>query len=354
MADSFQEKTEQPTEKRLQDARKRGQVAQSRELPSCLMILFASIFLYFVTSHGFREMFRVYVTYVTNADIDVNMTNIREILSFGVYRWFWIVIPVFGLLTAIAIFGTVFQTGFNWSMEAMQFKGENLNPLSGIKKLLSKRSAIEVLKSILKIGILSYMAYALIAGELPAILSLPGKDSRIITEYLGSACFRLAVKVGVIFLFVSVLDYLFQRWQYRKDLMMTQQEVKEELKEREGSPLIKSRMRSLQREMARRRMIEDVKTADVVVTNPTHFAIGLKYQAGSMPAPKVVAKGAGFVAERIKETARRYGVPLTENKPLAQALFHAVDVGGYIPEQFYVIVAELLAAIYKQKGRAKV
>ena len=353
MADNFQEKTEQPTEKRLEEARKRGQVAQSRELPSCLMILFTSIFLYFVTSHGFREMFRVYVSYVRNANIDINVMNIYGILSFGLYRWFWIVLPIFGLLAAIAIFGTVFQTGFNWSMEALQFKGQNLNPLSGIKKLVSKRSAVELLKSILKIAILSYMAYAIIVKELPVILSLPGKDSRLIVEYLGNTAFRLALKVGVIFLFIAGLDYFYQRWQYKKDLMMTQQEVKEELKEREGSPLIKSRMRSLQREMARRRMIEDVKTADVIVTNPTHFAIGLKYQAGSMPAPRIVAKGAGFVAERIKETARLHGVPLTENKPLAQALFHSVKVGDYIPEQFYVIVAELLAEVYKHRNRVR-
>ncbi len=353
MADNFQEKTEQPTEKRLEDARKRGQIAQSRDLPSCLTILFASIFLYFVTSHGFREMFRVYVTYVTNAEMEVNMANIYEILSFGIYRWFWIVMPIFGLLAAVAIFGNVFQTGFNWSMEAIQFKGQNLNPLSGIKKLLSKRSAVEVLKSTLKITILSYVAYALIAGELPVILALPGKDSSLIVEYLGATCFRLALKVGVIFLFVAVLDFFFQKWQHKKDLMMTQHEVKEESKEREGSPLIKSRMRSIQKEMARRRMIEDVKTADVIVTNPTHFAVGIKYEAGSMPAPRVVARGAGFVAERIKEKARAYGVPLTENKPLAQALYHSVKVGDYIPEKFYVIVAELLAAIYKQKGRAR-
>lgn len=136
--------------------------------------------------------------------------------------------------------------------------------------------------------------------------------------------------------------------------MMTHQEVKEEFKEREGNPLVKSRIRSLQREMARRRMIEDVKTADVIITNPTHFAIGLKYQFGIMPAPKIVAKGAGFVAEKIKEVARLHDVPMMENKPLAQALFYAVKVGDYIPEQFYIIVAELLAEVYRQRNRSRI
>lgn len=353
MAETFQEKTEQPTEKRLEEAKKKGQIAQSRELPLCLMILFTSIFLYFMTSHGFQEMFKVYVTYISNINLDVNPSNIYSILSFGAYRWMWIMMPIFALLLIITIFGTVLQTGFLWSPEAMQFKLEKLNPLSGIKRLFSKRSAIEVLKSILKIAILAYIAYTIILNELPTILSLPGKDAATIASYLGTTCFYLAIKVGVIFLFLAALDFLFQKWQHKKDLMMTQQEVKEEYKEREGNPLVKSRIRSLQREVARRRMIEDVKTADVIVTNPTHFAIGLKYQFGAMPAPKIVAKGAGFVAEKIKEVARLHGVPLMENKPLARALFYAVKVGDYIPEQFYVIVAELLAEVYRRRNKAR-
>jgi flagellar biosynthetic protein FlhB len=353
MAETFQEKTEQPTEKRLDEARKKGQIAQSRELPTCLMILFTSIFLYFVASHGFHEMFKVYVSYVRNINIDINASNIYTILSFAAYRWVWIMMPLFALLIIITIFGTVVQTGFMWSPEAMQFKFENINPLNGIKKLFSKRSAIEVLKSILKICLLAYIAYSIIIKELPAILSLPGKDTRAIIEYLGTTCFYLAIKVSIIFLFIAVLDYLFQKWQHKKDLMMTHQEVKEEFKEREGNPLVKSRIRSLQRDMARRRMIEDVKTADVIVTNPTHFAIGLKYQFGAMLAPKIVAKGAGFVAEKIKEVARMHNVPLIENKPIARALFYAVKVGDYIPEQFYVIVAELLAAVYRQRNRVR-
>jgi flagellar biosynthetic protein FlhB len=262
--------------------------------------------------------------------------------------------PLFALLIIITIFGAVLQTGFMWSPESMQFKFENLNPLNGIKKLFSKRSAIEIFKSILKIAILAYIAYTIIINELPTILSLPGKDTGMIAAYLGTTCFYLAIKVSVIFLFIAALDLLYQKWQHKKDLMMTHQEIKEEFKEREGNPLVKSRIRSLQREMARRRMIEDVKTADVIVTNPTHFAIGLKYQFGAMPAPKIVAKGAGFVAEKIKEVARSHSVPLMENKPLARALFYAVKVGDYIPEQFYVIVAELLAAVYRQRNRVRV
>jgi flagellar biosynthesis protein FlhB len=226
-----------------------------------------------------------------------------------------------------------------------------MNPIAGIKKLFTKRSAVELLKSVIKIVLLTYIAYQLIIKELPTIFSLPDQDLRSIVSYLGKTSFQLTMKVGMIFLFIAGLDYLFQKWQHNKELMMTMQEVKEEAKEREGSPLIKSRIRSLQREMSRRRMIEDVKTADVIVTNPTHYAIALKYKAGEMPAPKIVAKGAGFVAARIKEVAFKYRVPVIENKPLAQGLFHAVNIGDYIPETFYLIVAELLAEIYRRRGR---
>ena len=181
--------------------------------------------------------------------------------------------------------------------------------------------------------------------------ALADEDALSIVNFLARTCYSLAIKVGAVFLFVAGLDYLRQRWQQKKDLMMTQQEVKEEVREREGNPLIKSRIRSLQREMARRRMMEDVKKADVVVTNPTSFAIAIRYVAADMPAPRIVAKGAGFIAERIKETARSHGVTIVEDKPLARALFQAVKVGDYIPETFYLIVAELLARVYRKRNR---
>jgi flagellar biosynthesis protein FlhB len=350
MADTFQEKTEQPTEKRLQEARTKGQVAQSKELPTCFIILFSSIFLYFTMSQGFQEMFKIYVNYVRHVNMDVDASNIFDILSSGVYGWAKIVIPFFALLVSVTLLSSILQTGFMWSFEAMQLKLENIDPMAGMKKLLSKRAAIEVLKSIAKIGVLAYVSYTLIMNELPLILSLPHKETSLIAEYLTRVSFSLSLKIGVTFLFVAGLDFLFQKWQFKKDLMMTQQEVKEEYKDREGNPLVKSRIRSLQREMSRRRMIEDVKSADVIVTNPTHFAIGLKYTAGEMPAPRIVAKGAGFVAQKIKEVASKHGVPLIENKPLAQALFYVVKVGDYIPEKFYLIVAELLAQVYKRRN----
>jgi flagellar biosynthetic protein FlhB len=353
MAENFQEKTEQPTDKKLDDAKQKGQIAQSKEISSSLVIISTTLLLSYMISQVFSEMFKIFISCVRSIDFDINVSNIHGIVTFGIYKWMGIVVPVFILLIAITVGGSVLQTGFMWSTESLKFNPGKMNPVNGIKNMFTKRSAVELLKSIVIMLLLTYIAYKLIVKELPSIFALPSQDMRSIIDYLGRTAFQLMMKVGMIFLFIAGLDYLFQRWQHKKDLMMTQQEVKEEYKEREGSPLIKSRIRSLQREMARSRMIEDVKTADVIVTNPTHYAIALKYKPGEMPAPKVVAKGAGFVAARIKEVAFKFRVPVIENKPLAQGLFHAVNIGDFIPEAFYLIVAELLAEIYRRKGRLR-
>jgi len=318
-----------------------------------MAILFSTIFLSFTITRVFNELFKVYVSSVRNINFDLNTSTAYGILSSSIFKWMGLVAPIFAMLLAISVGGSVLQSGFNWSMESMKFNPGVINPVKGIKNMFTKRSAVELLKSILKMVLLGYIVYNLIVNELPAISALADQDIRSIIVYLGSTSFRLALKVGVIFLFMAGLDYLFQKYQHKKDLMMTQQEVKEESKEREGNPLVKSRIRSIQREMARRRMIEDVKTADVVVTNPTHFAIALSYTPGKMPAPRVAAKGAGFVAAKIKEVAFRFRVPIIENKPLAQGLFYAVNIGDYIPEKFYLIVAELLAEVYRRKGRIR-
>lgn len=351
MSDSFQEKTEQPTDKRLDDARKKGKIAVSREANTAIIILFTTIFLYFMMSRGFQEMFKFYASFARNANMEVGPGNMYDIMSFSIVRWWYIVGPVFGIILILGLAGSILQSGFMWSLEALKFDPNKMNPIEGIKNLVSRKSMIELLKSGIKIVLLCYVAKNLIMSQMPVIFGLTGQDTGTIVNFLGDTAFRLTIKVGLVFLFIAVLDFAYQKWDFRKSMMMTMQEVKEEYKEREGNPLIKSRIRSLQREMSRRRMMDDVKTADVIVTNPTHFAIALKYTAHQMPAPRVVAKGAGFMALRIREIAAQHRVPLVENKPLAQGLYNAVKVGDYIPENFYLIVAELLASIFRRKGK---
>jgi flagellar biosynthesis protein FlhB len=352
MADSFQEKTEKPTDKRLDDAREKGKVAKSPELSSCFIILFSSIFVYFTFSRIFQQTYKTYMHAIQNANMDISVSNVFDTLSLGLNSWLKIVVPVFVLLMAVGMAANIIQIGFRFSPKALRFDFGPMNPIKGLGKFFKLRSLQELAKSLLKIVILGVISYSLIRNELPAIMALPQKETAVLGSYIGRLAFMLALKLGIVFMFLAALDYFFQKWQFTKDMMMTKQEVIEESKEREGNPLVKSRIRSLQREFSRRRMLEDVRTADVIVTNPTTYAVALSYKAKDMAAPKVVAKGAGFVADKIKSIARLNGIPIMENKPLAQALFFGVKIGDYIPEKFYLVVAELLAQVYRIRKRA--
>jgi flagellar biosynthesis protein FlhB len=351
MSESLQDKTEKPTEKRLNEAREEGKVAKSPELASCFIILFSSIFLYYTFAKTFQETYRVYVHAIQNANVDISPSNIFDTLGLALGSWLKVVIPIFLFFMVLSISANVLQTGFKLSPKALKFDFKALNPVTGIGKFFKLRSLQELAKSLLKIVILVWISYSLIRNELPGIMTLSHQEAQMIGGYMGKLAFRLAIKLGIVFFFLAALDFMFQKWQFLKEMMMTKQEVIEESKEREGNPLVKSRIRSLQRQFSRRRMLEDVKKADVIVTNPTTYAVALSYRAKEMAAPKVVAKGAGFVADKIKSIARLHGIPVMENKPLAQALFFGVKIGDYIPEKFYVIVAELLARVYKIKKR---
>ncbi|MCX7856691.1 MAG: flagellar biosynthesis protein FlhB [Deltaproteobacteria bacterium] len=351
MAETYQEKTEKPTDKRIEEARKKGQVALSREVPASLIIVVLAIFLYFSISYAFSHIFKFYSAMVESTTLELDMQAVKKIGQDTFYFWMKMVIPVFCVLILISVFSYVIQTGFIFTFERIKFNLQNLNPIEGIKKLFSKRALVEVLKSLIKITVLAGIVYSVIKTEFFQILNLTGMDLNSVMAYVGKEVFELSLKLGIVFLFIAGIDYGYQRWQYIKDLMMTRQELKEEFKEREGNPIVKSRIRAMQRALSRRRMIENVKRADVVITNPTHYAIALKYEMGKMPAPKVVGKGAGYIAEKIKEVARSNMVPIVENRIVAQALYFSVEVGDYIPEKFYVVVAEILAQVYKMKGR---
>lgn len=351
MAETYQEKTEKPTEKKIEDARKKGQVAISREISASFILVVLTLFLYFSMGVAFSNMYKFYVQMVGVSGMEIDLESIRGITSQSVKFFCGMSIPVFAILICVTLITNLVQTGFVISFERIKFNLEHLNPISGIKRIFSLRSTVEVLKACLKIAVLIALTYTLFKNEIFRILSLTGCDPFDIMKYLGSSTFEITLKIGVIFMFMAGMDYIYQRWQYIKDLMMTPQEVKEEYKEREGNPLVKSRIRAMMRALSRRRMMEDVKRSDVVITNPIHYAVALKYEMGKMPAPKVVAKGAGVIAENIKNVARANMIPIVEDKVLAQALFFSVDVGEFIPEKFYIVVAEILAKVYRMKGR---
>jgi flagellar biosynthetic protein FlhB len=236
-----------------------------------------------------------------------------------------------------------------FSSESITPKFSKVDPIKGFQRLFSLRSIVELIKNIFKICIISMVAYLVIKGELANMILLMDQGISGIMTYLGRICFKIILSTAVVLVILAILDYIYQRWEYEKSLRMTKQEIKDEYKNTEGDPLIKSRIRRLQREMAKKRMMAEVPKADVIITNPTHLAIAVKYDPENMMAPKVVAKGANIIAEKIREIARENDVMIVEDKPLARVLYKIVDVNHFIPEDLYRAVAEVLAFVYEQK-----
>uniref|UniRef100_A0A7C4MQ41 Flagellar biosynthetic protein FlhB n=1 Tax=Desulfatirhabdium butyrativorans TaxID=340467 RepID=A0A7C4MQ41_9BACT len=347
--DSGQERTEKATAKKREEAREKGQVASSKEVSSALIILGALMALAVSGSWSADRIARSMQHFWANSgQMALLPSNIQHLLVKVLMDFFLAVFPVFIAVLVATVVGNVLQVGFMISSEALTPKFSKLNPLTGIKRLLSVRSFAEVLKAIFKIGCLGYVGWLVLRSESESFPVLVQVELIDIAGYL----WRVTLKIGFFSLLVMMvlagMDYGFQRWQYEKDLRMTKQEVKEEMKQTEGDPKIKSRIRSIQMELARRRMMAAVPSATVVITNPTHLAVALQYQSG-MTAPKVVAKGAGFVALRIREIAAEHHVPIIENKPVAQALYKAVPLGQSIPVDLYQAVAEILAFVYRMK-----
>ncbi len=354
MAESTgQERTERATGKRRQEARKRGQVAMSREVPSALILLTALGVFYFagpgvfdrcaaLVSGMFRNLHALRIA--TIADAGALATELFQTIIL-------LLLPIFLPLLVAGFVGNVAQIGFEVHAEAMAPKFSKMNPISGIKRLVSLRSLVELVKSILKIGFVGGIAYAVVSGYLRDFPALVRYDLLTLWAFTHQAAFKIIFYVCLAMLALAAIDYIYQRWQYEQSLKMTKQEVKDERKQSEGDPKVKARIRSLQRQTAYHRMMAEVPKADVVITNPTHLAIALRFQPDEMPAPRVVAKGAGTIAERIRETAREHSVPIVENKPLAQALYKMAELGDYVPVDLYRAVAEVLAYVYRLKGK---
>jgi flagellar biosynthetic protein FlhB len=264
-----------------------------------------------------------------------------------------ILAPLLLVVAFAGVAANVVQKGFMLTGESLKPNFSKMNPLKGLKRLVSIRSLAEVAKTIFKVLFVGTVAYLMLRKELPVFPSLIHMSVGQILTYACQTALKIAFFTCLALLILAILDYAFQRWRHEEDLKMTKQEVKDEAKQREGDPQVKSRIRKVQTEMARKRSMQSVPEADVVVTNPTHLAVALKYTAGLMDAPIVVAKGAGNMALQIRRIAEEHDIPIVENKPLAQALFKAVEPGEFIPEGLYQAVAEILAYVYRLKGRAR-
>jgi flagellar biosynthetic protein FlhB len=348
------EKTEDPTSRKLEKAREEGQVPKSLEIPSVFVLLSTATSLYFFGFYAYKSLISVMfdtlnfksVPLLTKFEI-INLygTNIRQLLI--------ACLPVMVAAVVMGLVSNFAQVGFAVSWKAIEPKLTKLNPITGFKEKFSSRALVEFVKSILKITIVFTVVYLSVAGEMDRILVLYDKTVAQIFLFILEVTFIIFLKVCIIMLLVAILDYVYQKWKFTDDQRMTKKELKDEAKQTEGDPHVKARIRQLQVEAARKRMMADVPEADVVVTNPTRLAIALKYDKMIMDAPGVVAKGAGPVAENIRKIAKENNIPLVENKELARNLYKEVDIGESIPSQFFQIVAELLAYVYKLKGKSK-
>jgi flagellar biosynthetic protein FlhB len=282
--------------------------------------------------------------------LPVTLENLHAMMSGGMVRLGLLMAPVILGIMVVGLASSYLQVGFVYSPEVLRPSFDKINPMQGIKKILiSRRSLMELAKSMIKVTIVGIVAFFGIKDVIAEAPTLVESDPSAVMGFLSSAAYSLGVKTGIAFLVLAVVDYFYQRFEHEKELRMSKEEVKEETKSTEGDPMVKGRIRTIQRRIAYRRMMQDVPKADVIVTNPTHLAVALKYSADDMRAPRVVAKGADFIALKIREIAAAHDVPIVEDKPLAQALYRSVDIGQEIPEKMFQAVAQLLAYIYRLK-----
>ncbi len=355
---SREDLTEEASPYRIEEFRRKGQVAQSRELAGLAALFAAGVAAYaFAPSMSqsmaeyMREMFQ------TDVASKVDLTS-GDILRTHLYKGLHI-LGAIGLPICLAgfVFGALAsfaQIGSIWSTDPLTPDFSKINPLSGFKRLFSMRQLAEALRLVFKMAVIVSLAYALVKTEVLQSGGYMVADPENLTGAYGTSAKSIFLALLAALSIFAAVDYLLQRWEFSKNLRMTKQEAKQEHKEREGDPHIKARIRAVQREVARRRMMQAVKQADVIITNPTHIAIAISYDKEKMLAPKVVAKGADYLAQRIKKIAAENGVPMVENVPLARTLFKTVKVNQYVPRVLFQAIAEVLAYVYRLKNRREI
>lgn len=351
---SFEEKTEEPTPKKRQEVKEKGEVAKSKELPSVTVLLAALISLSLFGSFMYNHIQIIMKGAFSFPDI--HNFEIPELLKFAqniIGRFIILLSPLFAAIFITAILSNIMQVGFIVSGESITPKLSKIDPIKGFGRLFSKQSFMELIKSLLKLTIVGGIAFLTIKGEMKNFALLGEMEINSIFIYILKIFFKIFIRCSLAMIILVIIDYAFQKWEFENRIKMTKQEVKDEFKKSEGDPLIKSRIRSIQMEMARKRMMRNVPEADVVITNPTHLAIALKYDSSTMIAPKVVAKGSRKIAQKIKDVALEHKIPILENKELARNLYPLVEVDQEIPPAFYQTVAEVLAYIYRLKSNYK-
>ncbi|WP_088069484.1 flagellar biosynthesis protein FlhB [Gottfriedia luciferensis] len=346
------ERTEKATPKKREETKKKGQVAKSVEINTAVILLSMFLFLLFGRQFLFDQFVHVMKEYLQHYLLkDLSTQNAGSLLS-GVYMQILKLIgPFLGVAFIAAIVANVSQVGFMFSTESISLKFDRLNPIQGFKKIYSLRAIVELVKSLLKITIVGAATFYVIWQSKQEILNLPYIGIRQVAETI----YNLVVKSGLFascsLLAMAILDLFYQRFDFEKNIRMSKQDIKDEYKKSEGDPHIKAKIKQKQREIAMRRMMQEIPNADVIITNPTHYAVALKYDENKRDAPFVVAKGVDFLALKIREIAKAHDIVTIENRPLARALYAQTEIGDEVPEEFFKAVAEILAYVYKLKRK---
>jgi len=347
------QKTEEPTPKKISDARERGNVARSMEVNTWLMLLAGTMIIAFVAPGLMQDIRVISLVFIERPhEYRSEFRNLSGLLRHTVSAiGVALILPAIFLIVAALATGLV-QNGLVFSPKAMEPKLEKLSPIAGAKRLFSMRQIVEFVKGLLKIAIVGTIAIILLTPEFRRIDTVPTIELSEMLDILHMLVIRLLIYVLGVLAVITFVDLIFQRAQHRKKLRMTKQEVKDEIKQSEGDPHVKGRLRQIRLDRARQRMMQAVPEADVVVTNPTHYAVALRYRQEETEAPVLIAKGADLIAQKIREVAKEHDIPIVENRPLALALFESVEVDQEVPTEHYRAVAEIISYIWRLKGRA--
>ncbi len=347
-----QERTEQATQKRREDFRKKGQVAQSKEVQTALLLTSALLLWYFYLPFFWpRLQFLVADIWRRAGEIEVTGNTVYDLALALMQQIGLLLAPLLLMVMVVGAAASIIQIGFLLTTKPLEPDLSKLNPVQGMKKFFSRRSAVEVVKSLIKIGLIGFVAFRTVQASFAESVLLVDAPLGETVRFLGRVASLVLFKSCGVLVVLALFDYLFVRWEMEQRMKMTKQEIKEEFKETEGDPHLKARVRSIQQEMARKRMMAEVPKADVVVTNPTHLSVALKYDRETMSAPQVIAKGADHLALKIREIAREHQVVMVENVPVARALYQ-LEVGQTIPEEMFTAVAEILAYVYSVRKKS--
>ncbi len=343
------EKTEKPTPKKRREAREEGQIVQSKEINN-VAVLFAcflglKLFGGMMSSHLEKFIANTFLE-IQNVDKYFNPNNLSSNSLKIMADFMIIVLPILGIAFLSALIVNYLQVGFIFTTKTLTIKLDRLNPIEGFKRIFSKKALVELVKSILKITLIGYVSYNYIKNKMVDIIKYSSMEPFQAYTSFASLIFGFILRILSVLMFLAILDYIFQWWEHENKLKMTKQEIKEEYKQTEGDPFIKGKIKEKQRSIAMSRMMQEIPKADVIITNPTHYAVAIKYDKESYDAPFILGKGVDLIAENIKKIAKDKAVPIVENKYLARTLYDGVDIGDTIPEELYEAVAEVLAYVY--------